>query len=167
LALERSAAGWAALRVSGDPGIYVECVVSGSRSSGCRFVEGEISGVVVTSQVVNFRLEKRRVTVEKTAATAALRNGQRIRALLQAPLGDAFFHVIAFQTADDGRIHYTGPTLTLYLTFLGAGLLATGLYAGLMVLPVCASSLFVLEWILSAQKVEALRSFSRALTTNS
>jgi hypothetical protein len=142
----------------------VECVVSGSRSSGYRFVDGVISGVVVASHVVNFRLEKRRMTVEKTATTATLRNGQRIRALLQTPFDDAFFHVIAFQTADDGRVHYTGPTLTLYLTFLGAGLLATGLYAGLMFLLVCASSLFVLEWIFSAQKVEALRWFSRALT---
>jgi hypothetical protein len=133
--------------------------VSGSRSNGYRFVDGEISGVVVAKHVVDFRLGQRRVTVEKTSATSTFRNGERIRALLQEPLGDALFHVLAFQKVAGGRVHYTGPTLTLYVTLMGATLLATGLYAGLIPLLVSASSLFVLDWIVSAQKVEALRQF--------
>jgi hypothetical protein len=133
-------------------------VVSKSRSNGYRFVDGEISGVVVARHTVDFRLSNRRVTVEKTAATSTLRNGERIRTLLQEPLGDAFFHVLAFQKVG-GRIHYTGPTLTLYLTVFGAAVLATGLYAGLTPLLVSATSLFVLDWIMSAQKSEALRLF--------
>ncbi len=133
--------------------------MSKSRSNGYRFVDGVISGVVVTSQVVKFRLDERRVVVEKTPATSALRDGDRIRVLLQAPLADKSFYVIAFQNATDGKIHYTGPTLTLYITVLGAALLATGLYSGLVLPLVSATSMFVLEWIVTAQKVQALREF--------
>jgi hypothetical protein len=137
-------------------------MVSKSRSNGYRFVDGVISSVVVTSQVVKFRLDERRVVVEKTPVTSALQDGDRIRVLLQAPLADKLFYVIAFQSTTDGKIHYTGPTLTLYVTVLGAALLATGIYSGLVLPLVSATSMFVLEWIVSAQKVQALREFDAA-----
>jgi hypothetical protein len=133
-------------------------VVSERRNNGYRFVDGEISGVKIARHAVDFRLGNRRITVEKSPLTSALQNGDSIRALLQEPLGDSLFHVLAFQKSG-GRIHYTGPTLTLFLTIAGAALLATGLYAGLTPLLVSASSLFILDWIVSAQKVEALRQF--------
>jgi hypothetical protein len=137
----------------------VGCVVKKSRSNGYRFVDGAISSVVIKAHVVKFRLEQRRVTVERTAATSALRDGDHIRALLQTPLADRLFYVIAFQSASDGKIHYTGPTLHLYLTVLGAALMATGLYSGLVLPLVSATSMFVLDWMFSAQKVQALREF--------
>ena len=132
--------------------------MSERRNNGYRFVDGEISGLKVACHAVDFRLGNRRITVEKTPTTSTLQDGDCIRALLQEPLGDSLFHVLAFQKSG-GRIHYTGPTLTLYLTLVGAALLATGLYAGLTFLLVSASSVFVLDWIVSAQKVEALRQF--------
>jgi len=132
--------------------------VSERRNNGYRFVDGEISGLKIARHAVDFRMGNRRITVENTPDTSTLQNGDCVRALLQEPLGDSLFHVLAFQKSG-GRIHYTGPTLTLYLTLVGAALLATGLYAGLTPLLVSASSLFVLDWIISAQKVEALRQF--------
>ena len=133
--------------------------MSERRNNGYRFVDGEISGLKIARHAVDFRLGHRRITVEKSPITSALQNGERIRALLQEPLGDTLFHVLAFQKVSGGRIHYTGPTLTVYLTVIGAALAATGLYAGLTPLLVSASSLFILDWIISAQKVEALRHF--------
>lgn len=127
--------------------------------SGYRVVEGEIASVAVAPHLIDFVVGGRCVTVEKTEATAELRPGERVRVLLQEPFGDAHFHLIAFQRAGGARVHFTGPSLTTHVTFAGAALLATGIYAGLASLMICATALFLLECLLSAQKAQALRLF--------
>jgi hypothetical protein len=127
--------------------------------SGYRVVEGEIASVAVTPHLVDFVVAGRRITVEKTAATSSLQRGEQVRMLLQEPLGDTHFHLVAFQKAGGERIHFTGPSLTTHVTFIGAALLATGLYAGMALLLVSATGLFLLECLFSAQKAEALRLF--------
>jgi hypothetical protein len=130
-------------------------------SSYYRFVDGRISDVVITRETIDFEVESRLVTVERTAATAALRNGDRIRMLLQAPMDDTFFHLLAFQKVDGGRIHYTGPRVSAPISVIGATLLATGLYINMAFLLISATSLFALQVIFSLQQVETLREFER------
>jgi hypothetical protein len=130
-----------------------------SRSHCYRFIDGEISGLVAAPHVINFHVGQRRVIVERTKITATLRNGDRVRALVQAPLEDAFHHVLAFQRAHDRGVHYTGPTLSLHPTIMGATLLAVGIYSGLAFLLISAAGLFALEVIFSLQRAEALRRF--------
>jgi hypothetical protein len=125
---------------------------------GYRLVEGEITSVAVAPHIIDFVVAGRRVTVERTAATSTLQCGERVRMLLQEPFGDTHFHLIAFQKAGE-RIHFTGPSLTAHVTFIGAALLAVGLYAGMASLLVSATALFLLECLFSTQKAEALRLF--------
>jgi hypothetical protein len=128
---------------------------------GYRFIDGEVSGLVAAAHVIDFRLDQRSVTIEKTAVSATLRDGDRIRALLQEPIEDTFFHVLAFQRPQDRRIHYAGPRSNLHAMLIGATLLAAGLYAGMAFLLISAASLFALELILSLQQAETLRWFNR------
>jgi hypothetical protein len=130
-----------------------------SRSHCYRFLDGEISGLVAAPHVINFHVGQRRVIVERTKVTATFRNGDRVRALVQAPLEDAFHHVLAFQRTHDRGVHYTGPTLSLHPTIVGASLLAVGIYSGLAFLMISAACLFALEVIFSLQRAEALRRF--------
>lgn len=127
-------------------------------SHGYHLVEGEIGSLAAAPHLIDFMLGGRRVTVEKTAATVALRSGERVRVLLQEPFGDTHFHVIAFQQVG-GRVHFTGPALTAHTTFAGAALLAAGIYTGIASLLVCATALFLIECLFSAQKASALRLF--------
>jgi hypothetical protein len=133
--------------------------VSAPRGNGYRFVDGEVSGLRTAPHVIDFLLGNRRVSVENTAATGILRDGDRIRALLQEPFEDAYFHIVAFQKVAGGSVHYTGPAITLHVTIIGALLMAAGLYAGMLSLLVSSGSIIVLEWIFSAQKVAALKQF--------
>jgi len=126
---------------------------------GYRLVEGEIASLAVASQLIDFVVAGRRITVENTAETSSLQRGEHVRMLLQEPFGDTHFHLVAFQRAGGERIHFTGPTLTTHVTLIGAVLLATGLYAGMASLLVSATALFLLECLFSAQKAEALRLF--------
>lgn len=130
-----------------------------SRSHFYRFIDGEISGLVAAPHVINFLVGQRRVIVERNKITATLRNGDRVRALVQAPLEDALHHVLAFQRAYDRGVHYTGPSLSLHPTVVGATLLAIGIYSGLAFLMISAACLFALEVIFSLQRAEALRRF--------
>jgi hypothetical protein len=130
-----------------------------ANDSGYRLIEGEIASLAAAPHVIDFVVAGRRVTVEKTVTTSALRTGDRVRMLLQEPFGDSHFHLVAFQKAGSASIHFTGPALPRHLTFIGAALLATGLYAGIASLLVCATGLFLIEWMVSAQKFEALRLF--------
>jgi hypothetical protein len=124
-----------------------------------RFIDGEISGLVAAPHVINFHVDQRCVIVERNKITATLCNGDRVRALVQAPVEDGFHHVLAFQRTHDRGVHYTGPTLSLHPTVVGATLLAAGIYSGLAVLLISGACLFALEVIFSLQRVEALRRF--------
>ena len=131
--------------------------------SGYRLVEGEIVSLGVAAHLIDFVVAGQRVTVEKTPATSRLQHGDRVRMLLQHPFGGTHFHLIAFQQAGFARIHFTGPSLTMHVTFIGAALLAIGIYAGMASLLISATSLFLLECLFSAQKAEALRLFRSPL----
>ena len=131
----------------------------GLNRSGYRLVEGEISSLAVAPQLIDFVVAGRRITVEKTAATSSLQRGEHVRMLLQEPFGDTHFHLVVFQTAGGDCVHFTGPSLTTHVTFIGAALLAIGIYAGMASLLVSATGLFLLEYLFSAQKAEALRLF--------
>jgi len=126
--------------------------------SGYRLVEGEIASLAVAPHLIDLVVAGRRITVEKTAATSGLQRGEQVRMLLQEPFGDTHFHLVAFQK-DGECIHFTGPTLTTHVTFVGATLLAIGIYADLASLLVSATALFLLECLFAAQKAEALRLF--------
>jgi hypothetical protein len=127
--------------------------------SGYRLVEGEIASLAVAPHLIDFGVAGRRITVEKTAATSGLQRGEQVRMLLQEPFDDTHFHLVAFQKAAGERIHFTGPSLTTHVTFIGAALLAIGIYADMALLLVSATALFLLECLFSAQKAEALRLF--------
>lgn len=132
---------------------------SRTRSPYYRYIDGEISNLVVRQDVVDFRVGPHRCTVERTAATDKFREGGRLRALVQAPLEDPHCHVLAFQRGGERGVHYTGPTLPLHPTILGASMLAAGIYSGLSFLLISATCLFAIEVMFSLQRAEALRNF--------
>ena len=127
--------------------------------NGYRLVEGEIVSLAAAPHLIDFVVAGRRITVERTPATSGLQSGERVRMLLQEPFGDTHFHLIAFQKSGSEPVHFTGPTLTAHVTFVGATLLAIGIYLGMASLLVSATGLFLLEYLFSAQKAEALRLF--------
>lgn|GEM_PF-2506630 len=124
-----------------------------------RLVEGEVSGLMDAAGIIDFELGGRVVCVESTSVTATLRDGERLRVLLQEPREDAFFHVLAFQRASDSRIHYTGARLGLHVTVIGSALIAAGLYSGHAYLLVSGASLFLLELLLSLEQMDVVRRF--------
>jgi hypothetical protein len=130
-----------------------------TRGSGYRFIDGEITGLTMSPDLIDFRVDQRRITVERSAVTETLKNGDRLRALVQCPYEDPFHHVLAFQGAQDRRVHYTGPALSLHPTIAGATLAAVGLYAGLPYLLISAACLFALEVMFSLQRADAMRHF--------
>ena len=129
------------------------------RGSGYRFIDGEITGLTMSADLIDFRIDQRRITVERTAVTETLKNGERLRALVQCPYEDPFHHVLAFQHAQDRRVHYTGPALSLYPTIAGATLAAVGLHSGMPFLLLSAACLFALEVMFSLQRADAMRHF--------
>jgi hypothetical protein len=113
-------------------------------------VEGEISGLCRKAHLIDFRLGGRDICVERTAASSRLRNGERIRVALQAPVEDPFFHVLAFQRTTDPAMRRVGPQAGPGMTFLACALLAVGIYTGIGVLLIPATSFLLFTLLLAA-----------------
>jgi hypothetical protein len=130
--------------------------------TGYRIVEGEIENLVVRTHVLDFSVDGHRISVENSALTITLRDGERLRALVQEPIEDAFFHLVAFQREACEHVHHTGPTLTRHTSLIAAALLTAGLCAGMISPLLLATSLILLQWIFLAQQTEALGYFAAA-----
>ena len=113
-------------------------------------VEGEISRLAFKPHVIDFQLGGHRVCIERSAASARLRNGDRIRVLLQTPRDEQHFHVMAFQRTTDPAIRDAGPQMGFGLAFLACLLLATGIYTGIGLVLIPATSLLLLNLLLSS-----------------
>jgi hypothetical protein len=113
-------------------------------------VEGEISRLAFKPHVIDFEIGGRQVCIERSAASARLRNGDRIRVLLQTPRDEQDFHVMAFQRTTDPAMRYAGPRTGFGLAILTGLLLATGIYAGTGLVLIPVTSLLLLNLLLSA-----------------
>jgi hypothetical protein len=113
-------------------------------------VEGEISGLCRKAHLIDFRLGDREVCIERTAASSRLRNGDRIRVALQTPHEDTFFHVLAFQTTRDSAIRRAGLQPGFGMSFLACALLAAGIYTGMGMLLIPATSFLLLQLYLAS-----------------
>jgi hypothetical protein len=125
-------------------------------------LEGEISALAGKPHLIDFRLGGRRVCLERSAHSSRLRDGDRIRVLLQQPCEGAHSHVTAFQGAADATIRYTGPQLDFSLAMLGGLLLAAGLYTGIGYLLIPAVSLLLLKLLLAFDRDAQLATFRAA-----
>lgn len=119
-------------------------------------VEGEISRLASRPYVIDFQIDGCQVCIERSAASARLRNGDRIRALLQTPSDEQHFHVMAFQRTTDPAIRYAGPRVGFGVAFLACSLLATGIYAGIGLVLIPVTSLLLLNLLLATDKSVAL-----------
>jgi hypothetical protein len=122
-------------------------------------VEGLITGLVKRARLIDFRIGERQVCVERTPASARLRDGDHVRVSLQQPAGDRQFHVIAFQSVGEGRAHFTGPQLGLSATILAALLLATSVLTGMGYLLVPAASLLLFDKLVCSDRATVLARF--------
>jgi hypothetical protein len=118
-------------------------------------VEGEISRLAFKPHLIDFQLGGQRVCIERSADSARLRNGDRIRALLQTPRDEQHFHVMAFQRTTDPAIRYAGARMGFGLAFLACLLLATGIYTGIGLVLIPATSLLLLNLLLIADESAA------------
>jgi hypothetical protein len=122
-------------------------------------VEGTISGLIRKAHLIDFRVGGWLVCVERSAATSRLREGNRVRVLLQ-PDGE-HLHVTAFQRCGEEAV-CAGPQTGFGLAMLSGLLLATGIYVGLAYLLVPATALICLELLLAADRRTLRSSLRRA-----
>ena len=124
-----------------------------------QIIEGVVSEVIARQGIVQFQVGNQWYGLPTSRSTTPLKVGDVVRVLAQGTTHQPILDVLVLQRAEDEKIEYTGPGVSIALTILAAMVLAIALDEHIWWLLVPAVVLGLLQMKFSMQKDRVLRRF--------
>jgi PAS domain S-box-containing protein len=124
-----------------------------------QIIEGVVSDVISRQGIAQFQLGNQWYGVPTSRSTTPLRVGDVVRVLARDTTQQPILDVLVLQRAEEEKIEYTGPGVSVALTILAAVVLAIALDEHIWWLLVPAIVLGLLQMKFSMQKDRVLQRF--------
>jgi PAS domain S-box-containing protein len=129
------------------------------RADELQIIEGVVAEVITRPGIVQFLVGNQWYGVMTSRSSTPLLPGDVVRILARDAPNQPILDVLVLQRAEEERVEYTGPGVSLALTILGAVLLAIALDEEIWWLLLPALGLSLLQLKFSMQKDRLLRRF--------
>lgn len=129
------------------------------RADDLQIIEGVVAEVISRPGIVQFLVGNQWYGLMTSRSSTALRPGDVVRILARDAPSQPILDVLVLQRAEEERIEYTGPGVSLALTILAAVVLAIALDEQIWWLLLPAIALGLLQFKFSMQKDRVLRRF--------
>jgi PAS domain S-box-containing protein len=124
-----------------------------------QIIEGVVSDVIARQGIMQFRLGTQWYGLPTSRSTTPLKVGDVVRVLAQDTAHQPILDVLVLQRAEEEKIEYTGPGVSVALTILAAVVLALALDEHIWWLFVPAIVLGLMQLKFSMQKDRVIRHF--------